>query len=179
MPDLKNDTFKRRLHWLVSNIRISPTQTQAIGLNAIPGATTIKSYLPPHVQKGIKYHRYCLFVFRQEKPIVLKEEAQNPLSAEVPESGPTKPDTPAKEVSSESNRPLGVNSETSTRSEPKELKVGYQKRDGFDLRSFQAKFQLKPIGAFIWRGEWDSGTKDVMERLGLDTWKIRFERAKD
>lgn len=47
-----------------SNISISPTQTQALGVGAAPSDTIVK-YLPPHVQKGSPYHRYGMIVFQQ------------------------------------------------------------------------------------------------------------------
>ena len=54
-----------------SNVPISILQTQAIGMHSKP-SDTIVPYLAPHVQKGIPYHRYGLFVFKQEGPIDAK-----------------------------------------------------------------------------------------------------------
>ncbi|KAH8148367.1 uncharacterized protein LAJ45_07468 [Morchella importuna] len=64
VPDVEKDGFRYRCHWIVSNIPISPLQTQAIGTGAKP-SDTLLPYLPPHVQKGSPYHRYALFVFEQ------------------------------------------------------------------------------------------------------------------
>ncbi|KAI5811082.1 phosphatidylethanolamine-binding protein [Peziza echinospora] len=68
VPDAARDRYTYRLHWLVSNIPISHLKTQAIGTTS-PPSDTIVSYLPPHVQKGIPYHRYSLFVFKQSEKI--------------------------------------------------------------------------------------------------------------
>ncbi|KAF8477133.1 phosphatidylethanolamine-binding protein [Kalaharituber pfeilii] len=72
VPDPERDTFRYRLHWLVCNIPISHIQTQAIGQGA-KKSDFIMPYLPPHVQKGIQYHRYAMFVFRQQDKINAEE----------------------------------------------------------------------------------------------------------
>lgn len=68
VPDFARDSFSYRLHWLVSNIPISPLQTQAIGTGAKP-SDTIVEWLPPHVQRGSPYHRYAVIVFKQSDKI--------------------------------------------------------------------------------------------------------------
>jgi len=79
VPEPARDGFKYRLHWLVQNIPISFTQTQAIGYPAPKGAAdVVVPWLPPHVQKGIPYHRYGLFVFKQNEKID-GEEARRKL----------------------------------------------------------------------------------------------------
>lgn len=65
VPNTEKDGFDYRLHWLVSNIRVSPHNTQAIGVTAHSSDTIVK-WLPPHVQKGIPYQRYAMIVFRQQ-----------------------------------------------------------------------------------------------------------------
>jgi len=59
---------------------------------------------------------------------------------------------------------------------PIRKKMKELKRDTFYLRSFQDKHKLTAIGAFLWRGVWDEGTKDVMKRNNLPGWDVRFER---
>ncbi|KAI5790136.1 phosphatidylethanolamine-binding protein [Geopyxis carbonaria] len=130
VPDFQNDKFNYRLHWLVSNIPISPTQTQAIGTQAKPSDTLVE-WLPPHVQKGSPYHRYAMLVFRQPGKI-----DSTTLGGEI-------------------------------------------KRDGFNLRSFQAKQNLENIGAFMWRAQWDDNMKDVMQRNALPGWDMMFVRQKN
>lgn len=131
VPDIAKDGFRYHLHWLLANIAISPTQTQAVGTGAAP-SDEIVPYLPPHVQKGSPYHRYSMFVFQQ-------------------------PDN--------------------TRIDPATL-VGKVERDGFNLRSFQTKMKLRTIGAFMWRGEWDEGTKQVMKDHGITGWDVMYTRVK-
>ena len=130
VPNVKTDSFDYRLHWLVSNIHISPAQTQAVGTSALP-SDTIVDWLPPHVQKGSAYHRYAMIVFKQ---------------------------------------PGRIDAEA--------LK-GTIKRDGFIMRSFESKQKLEPIGAFLFRGQWDEHTKQVMQDNGLDGWDKMFVRRKE
>ncbi|KAF8451872.1 phosphatidylethanolamine-binding protein [Terfezia claveryi] len=139
VPDPARNGFKYRLHWLVQNVPISFTQTQAIGYPAPKNAAdVVVPWLPPHVQKGIKYHRYGLFVFKQDRRID-GEKARGKLT---------------------------------------DGKGGW-KREGFVLRSWQAKMGLEAIGAAVWRNEWDEGTRVVMERHGLDGADMMWGRVKE
>ena len=52
------------------------------------------------------------------------------------------------------------------------------KRDGFILRSFIDRYRLKPIGANLFRSQWDEGTAGVMKRLGVPGHDIEFKRMK-
>lgn len=91
----------------------------------------IVDYLPPHVQKGIPYHRYAMVVFKQPKYI-----------------------------------------------KPKSIIGKLVNRDTFNMRSFQAKLKLEAIGAFMWRNEFDSGTKQVMERHNIPGADVMWQRTK-
>ncbi|KAL1914449.1 uncharacterized protein VTP21DRAFT_8901 [Calcarisporiella thermophila] len=59
VPDTANRTYKQMCHWLVTNVPISSTSPQ------VQGGDTVFPYLPPHPQKGTKYHRYTLLVYEQ------------------------------------------------------------------------------------------------------------------
>ena len=52
-------------------------------------------------------------------------------------------------------------------------------RDNFTMRSFQDINKLHPIGAFMWRVEWDSHTKEIMQKHNLPGWDIMYKRIKD
>lgn len=132
VPDVAKDGFRYRLHWIQSNIVVSPMRTQAVGMGAAP-SDTIVPYLPPHVQKGSPYHRYALFVFRQAGD---------------------------------------------ARIDPATL-VGKVDRETFNLRSFQTKMKLRTVGAFMWRGQWDESTKEVMQMNGIEGWDVMYTRVKD
>lgn len=51
-------------------------------------------------------------------------------------------------------------------------------RDRFNLRSYQQRNSLKPIGAFLFRTQWDEGTAGVMARTGLPGADIEFKRKR-
>jgi large subunit ribosomal protein L35 len=52
-------------------------------------------------------------------------------------------------------------------------------RDDFTMRGFQSKNKLCSIGAFMWRVEWDSHTKEIMQKHNLPGWDIMYKRSKD
>ncbi|PWW79486.1 PEBP-like protein [Tuber magnatum] len=56
---------------------------------------------------------------------------------------------------------------------------GNVNRDNFTMRSFQDKNKLCPIGASMWRVEWDSHTKEIMQKHGLPGWDTMYKRIKD
>lgn len=51
------------------------------------------------------------------------------------------------------------------------------KRDSFDIRKFVELNQLDPIGAHIWRSEWDTNVANVREKYGLPKGRI-FSRVR-
>ena len=52
------------------------------------------------------------------------------------------------------------------------------KRDGFNLRAFNDRQLVKPIGVYIFRSIWDEGTADVMKRAGIFGAEIELKRKK-
>ena len=53
-----------------------------------------------------------------------------------------------------------------------------EKRDGFNLRSFNDRHLVKPIGVHLFRTIWDEGTEGVMKRAGLEGANIELRRKK-
>jgi len=51
-------------------------------------------------------------------------------------------------------------------------------RDGFSLRHFRDKCEVKPIGLGIFRSLWDEGTAGVMQRSGIEGDDIEFKRKR-
>lgn len=72
VPNVADDTFDYRCHFLACNIPISPTTT-TIDLARLSEARVLQSWLPPHSQKGLDYQRYAVCIF--EQPISDKAEA--------------------------------------------------------------------------------------------------------
>lgn len=74
VPDLENDSFTSRCHFLATNIPISPTET-SLPLSKVPEAKVALPWLPPFAQKGSPYHRYSVFVLQQQPGQVLDVSA--------------------------------------------------------------------------------------------------------
>ena len=51
-------------------------------------------------------------------------------------------------------------------------------RDGYNMRSFVDKFDVKPIGVAIFRSLWDEGTAAVMKQAGIEGSDIVFKRKR-
>lgn len=53
-----------------------------------------------------------------------------------------------------------------------------KKRERFNLRSFLDRHSLKPVGAHLFRSQWDEGTAEVMERANVPGANIEWLRKK-
>ena len=53
-----------------------------------------------------------------------------------------------------------------------------EQRHGFNLRSFNDRYLVKPIGVHLFRSIWDEGTAGVMQRAGLEGADIELRRKK-
>lgn len=51
-------------------------------------------------------------------------------------------------------------------------------RDDFRLRGLETRHQLKPIGAHLFRSQWDEGTAEVMDKAGIEGADIEFRRRR-
>lgn len=51
-------------------------------------------------------------------------------------------------------------------------------REDFRLRSLETRHHLKPIGAHLFRNQWDESTADVMEELGIEGADIELKRKR-
>ncbi|KAG0173172.1 hypothetical protein DFQ28_010853 [Apophysomyces sp. BC1034] len=58
-PDVVNQSYQQHCHWLITNVPLSATQS------IVAGGDTVLDYVPPHPQKGTKYHRYTLIAYEQ------------------------------------------------------------------------------------------------------------------
>lgn len=58
-PDVQNKTYQQRCHWLLSNVSLSATSP------TVNNGDSVLDYIPPHPEKGTKYHRYTLIAFEQ------------------------------------------------------------------------------------------------------------------
>ncbi|MCJ1379992.1 hypothetical protein MMC17_003095 [Xylographa soralifera] len=53
-----------------------------------------------------------------------------------------------------------------------------EEREGFNLRSFNDRHLVKPIGVHLFRTVWDEGTEGVMRRAGLEGANVELRRKK-
>ncbi len=80
IPNVENDNFASRCHYLAANIPISPTMT-SLPLSMATGEQLVLPWLPPFAQKGSPYHRLSVFVLQQQPgqtldAVELKEKVQ-------------------------------------------------------------------------------------------------------
>ncbi|KAI9779705.1 MAG: hypothetical protein M1839_007203 [Geoglossum umbratile] len=71
VPDVESDAFKYRCHFLAANIRISPTETSLPLSKLSSDEQVLLPWLPPFAQKGSPYHRYSVFLLRQQDGVEL------------------------------------------------------------------------------------------------------------
>jgi large subunit ribosomal protein L35 len=71
VPDTETDSFKKRLHFMATNIPWSPTKNSlpltrlgSESASATPGDLAV-SWLPAFAQKGSPYHRLAVFILEQ------------------------------------------------------------------------------------------------------------------
>ncbi|KJZ70242.1 hypothetical protein HIM_10356 [Hirsutella minnesotensis 3608] len=65
VPDVDNDGFTKRCHFLAANIPLSPTQTSLPLSMCRPDSQVVVPWLPPFAHKGAPYHRLAIFVLEQ------------------------------------------------------------------------------------------------------------------
>ena len=53
-----------------------------------------------------------------------------------------------------------------------------EKREGFNLRSFNDRHLIRPIGVHMFRSIWDEGTTGVMRRAGIEGSDVELKRKK-
>ena len=74
VPNVEEDTFENRCHFLATNIIISPTSTSIDLARLDPSAQVILPWFPSFAQKGSPYHRLCIVVFRHKDGIPIDVE---------------------------------------------------------------------------------------------------------
>lgn len=149
VPDVENDDFSYRCHFLAVNVPISP-EGALVKFDKLGEDQVVHPWLPAFSQKGAPYQRMSIFVLEQ------------PAAEKVPiGSGEVAP-----------SKSLEV-------AKVKESRGGkYAEREGFTLRSLVMALGLKPIGVDLFRTEWDEGTKGVMKRAGISGWDVEFKRKR-
>lgn len=65
VPDVANDTFVSRCHFLASNISLSPTETSINLQRLAADVQLILPWTPAYAQKGAPYQRMAIFILEQ------------------------------------------------------------------------------------------------------------------
>ena len=73
VPDVENESYKSYLHYLVPNLKLSAVTSKQEFEQQVKDNVKF-DYLPPHPQKGTKYHRYSILLVEQSKPINFDKE---------------------------------------------------------------------------------------------------------
>jgi hypothetical protein len=156
VPDVENDTFKTKLHWMVKDIVASPVKSIIHKGNG----ETVIPYLPPHPFRGMKYHRYPFFVFEQPSDEWLASRTQvfNRLKSPENISLPTSTSTSTTGLRTYANDAGFAKS-----------KYAWQNldRDTFSIRAWSNQMGMKPVGAHLVRCEWDDNVPIILQELGI------------
>lgn len=137
---------------------------------------TVVPYLPPHPFRGMKYHRYPIFVFEQPSDEWLStrtqihtQHKQSQLQSDLPARSASPSTTTDPNVS-----PLLAMSSTqgsSLRTYATESKSKYAwtnlDRDTFSIRAWANQMGMKPVGAHLVRCEWDENVPHILQLLGI------------
>ncbi|KAL3470144.1 phosphatidylethanolamine-binding protein [Aspergillus californicus] len=133
VPNVEEDSFDYRMHYLAVNIPISAVNTK-IDLSLLSAdSQVVLPWLPPVAQKGSPYHRLSLFVMEQK-----------------------------------GSKPLDFAA----------VKARETDRDNTLLRTLQARYHLKPIGAHLFRSIWDETTLGVMKQISFPETDMELRRKK-
>lgn len=167
VPDVENDTFQTKLHWMVKDIVASPVKTIIQEGNG----TTVVPYLPPHPFRGMRYHRYPVFVFEQPSKEVAQRQ-QSLLQQQQIHQQPKEIDTPTTNTERIKISPLlAIQSTTGaalrTYSTNSKSPTTIIDRDNFNIRRWANSMGMKPVGAHLVRCEWDENVPVILESLGL------------
>lgn len=149
VPDVENDSFHYRCHFLACNVPISPTKT-LIDLNKLNESQVIHNWLPAYAQKGAPYQRMAFIVL-----------AQPPKEKAAP--GSTEP---------------AVSNTIKLASIKEKHNHFVASREKFNLHHFADVYDLRAVGAHLFRTQWDEGTAGVMQRAGIAGWDVEFKHKK-
>lgn len=74
VPDLENDSFKSRSHFLAINVPVSPSTPSIPFTHLKQEEHVVQPWLPPVAQKGTPYHRLVIVVLQQNGSVPLDME---------------------------------------------------------------------------------------------------------
>ena len=176
VPDVENDTFQTKLHWMVKDIVASPVKTIIQEGNG----NTVVPYLPPHPFRGMTYHRYPIFVFEQPSKEVAERQQvllrQQQIPQQPKEIDPPTANTDGIKISPLLTIPSTTGTTLRTYSTNSKSPTTIIDRDRFNIRKWANSMGMKPVGAHLVRCEWDENVPVIMQSLGLK--ERAFKRIK-
>jgi len=149
-------------------------------------------YLPPHPFRGMKYHRYPIFVFEQPSNEWLASRTQvfeNHRDQVIQRlrEGPTTNTSDTPIISPLLSIP--TTTETSlrtycTRSPPRKTKYVWNEgdeydRDDFNIRAWANQLGMKPVGAHLVRCEWDDNVLELLKKLDIEERAFKKIRSEE
>jgi hypothetical protein len=166
VPDVSNDSFQTKLHWMVKDIVASPVKTIIQEGNG----TTVVPYLPPHPFRGMKYHRYPIFVFEQpSKEVAQRQQSllQQQIRQQTNEIDAVTTYTEGIKISPLLTIPSTTGTNLRTYSTNSKSPATILDCDNFNIRKWANAMGMKPVGAHLVRCEWDEHVPVILESLGL------------
>lgn len=155
---------------MVKDIVASPVKTIIQEGNG----KTVVPYLPPHPFRGMKYHRYPIFVFEQpSKKFYSRQQLIHQQPKEIEQTSPTTipsnttATTDGIKVLPSLLRFPSTTVDTlrtySTNSKSKEL----YDRDNFNIRKWVNDMGMKPVGVHLVRCEWDTNVPNILQAFDI------------
>ena len=164
VPDVENDAYTRRCHFLAMNVPLGPANTRVAfeelmgttemaqkkdgeeGYDSKEGEASVTQetrkigdcllpWLPPYAQKGSPYHRLAVIVLQQPKQLDMDKLQKADGKYAFP-------------------------------------------RERVSVTAMMARFHLRPKGGFIFRTQWDTGMDALMGRMGVDGVGEELKRKK-
>lgn len=133
VPNVEEDGFDYRAHYLAVNVPLSATSTKVDLSQLSTESQVVLPWEPPVAQKGSPYHRLSLFILEQNN-----------------------------------SQPLDFAA----------IKAKETERHNMNLRPLQTRYHLKPIGAHLFRSQWDDNTLEVMKQIGYPEADMELRRKR-
>lgn len=167
VPNVNQDSFGYRCHFLASNISITPT-------SPVIDLADLQTNISDAVTEPSKSETVA-----SVKEESVKESTENP-AAEVTNSQTILPWLPPFANKGSPYHRLSLFILHQKDNTPINIEAAQKRvvRDGFKLRSFQDTHMLHAIGVSMFRTHYDEGTDAVMERLSVPDIGLEFKRKK-
>lgn len=156
---------------MVKDIAASPVNTIIREGNG----KTVVPYVPPHPYRGMKYHRYPIFVFEQPSNEWKQRQHLRQQNLDIQPRTAISTKTEALTMSPLLTIPGTMGSSLRTYAtatpdpDPESIDTSFAgiNRDAFNIRSWATTNGMKPVGAHLVRCIWDANVPEILQSLGL------------